>query len=82
MKSHTCKLIVLVLFGFIPFQLFPQTTNKETKVKETRFTIQARGEKVFAINVPKGVKKIRAHVSMLGEATDSKPGLALSLTRL
>ena len=63
MKSHVYKIAAVLLLGLIPFQLFPQPSGKETKVKETRFTIRARGEKVFAINVPKGVKKIRAVLS-------------------
>lgn len=63
MKSHVLKFSALFLLVLVPFQLFPQTANQETKVKESSFTIPARGEKVFEINVPKGVKKVRAVLS-------------------
>jgi hypothetical protein len=63
MKSQVIHIAAFVLLGLIPLQLFSQTSNKESKVKETRFTIPARGEKVFVIQVPEGVKKIRAVLS-------------------
>lgn len=63
MKSHVYKITAVLLLGLVPFQLFPQTTRQERMVKETRFTIPARGERIFEINVPKGVQKIRAVLS-------------------
>ncbi len=66
MKTNIFK-ISFIVFLLISSNVFSQVANNDVKVKELNFTVPARGEKIYEINVPVGAKKIKAVISNQSE---------------